>query len=196
MLTQKYVSTVEAWRLPISRLAAFALIGLLILKPTAQVGSWPGILMLAAGILLAGIGAFGRLWCSLYIGGRKTHELVSAGPYGWCRNPLYLFSLIGALGVGLSTRQPWGVALLTGFFTLYYPCVIRSEERKLKMVHGQSFLAYCQRVPRFFPRTLAVQEPSSYRVNPGLIRKHMTEAIWFVWAISLVLVIEAIQVAV
>jgi len=84
---------------------AFAIIiGVLILKPAPQVGSWPGILMLAAGILLAGVGALGRLWCSLYIGGRKTHELVSAGPYGWCRNPLYLFSLIGALGVGLSTR--------------------------------------------------------------------------------------------
>jgi len=88
------------------------------------------------------------------------------------------------------------VALLTGFFALYYPWVIRSEERKLQVVHGQSFLAYCRRVPRFFPRTLVVQEPASYCVNPGLVRKHTTEAIWFIWAISLVLMIEALKVAV
>ena len=51
-------------------------------------------LMLLA-CFMAGIGAFGRIWCSLYIAGYKNNVLVIEGPYSMCRNPLYFFSFIG-----------------------------------------------------------------------------------------------------
>lgn len=49
-------------------------------------------------LMLVGIG--GRLWSVLYIGGRKTVEIVSTGPYSVTRNPLYFFLSIAAAGAG------------------------------------------------------------------------------------------------
>jgi len=41
-----------------------------------------------AGLALIAAAIVGRAWCTLYIGGRKLHELVTAGPYSISRNPL------------------------------------------------------------------------------------------------------------
>ena len=55
--------------------------------------AWP---VLAAGVSL-------RLWSTLHIGGHKRQRVVMDGPYSICRNPLYLFSLLATLGVGLGS---------------------------------------------------------------------------------------------
>ncbi|TIP81472.1 MAG: isoprenylcysteine carboxylmethyltransferase family protein, partial [Mesorhizobium sp.] len=52
------------------------------------------------GFVLILVCIFGRLWSILYVGGRKNSELAVRGPYSITRNPLYLFSTIGAFGVG------------------------------------------------------------------------------------------------
>lgn len=57
----------------------------------------------AVGLAMIVICVVGRAWCSLYIGGRKKAEIVTGGPYSLCRNPLYLFSFIGAFGMGAQT---------------------------------------------------------------------------------------------
>src|ERR1700694_4620271 len=66
---------------------------------------WPGGHPLHESIEWIGISCIvfaivGRTWSSLYIGGRKTRTLVSVGPYSVSRNPLYVFSIIGGVGVG------------------------------------------------------------------------------------------------
>ncbi len=53
-----------------------------------------------AGFVAMIVSIVGRAWCSLYIGGRKKSEIVDRGPYSVTRNPLYLFSFIGAFGIG------------------------------------------------------------------------------------------------
>src|SRR5713226_3679090 len=52
------------------------------------------------GVLLIFLGIVGRLWATLYIGGRKSAEVVTGGPYSITRNPLYVFSTVAAAGVG------------------------------------------------------------------------------------------------
>lgn len=134
------------------------------------------------GIALAGIGAMGRVWCSVYIAGYKTQKLVIAGPYSMTRNPLYFFSLIGAIGVGLTSETLTIPLLIIIAFALYYPSVIRAEEGRLATLHGEDYQAYCKRVPLFFPKLSLLTENENYTVNARIIREHLVSAIWFVWA--------------
>jgi protein-S-isoprenylcysteine O-methyltransferase Ste14 len=54
----------------------------------------------------------GRTWCSLDISGRKKRELVTVGPYALVRNPLYIFTLLEAFGIGAQS----GSMLSAGWF--------------------------------------------------------------------------------
>ena len=41
----------------------------------------------AVGLCLIAMGVIGRMWCTLYIGGRKSSEIIAQGPYSVSRNP-------------------------------------------------------------------------------------------------------------
>jgi protein-S-isoprenylcysteine O-methyltransferase Ste14 len=142
------------------------------------------------GVILVGIGSLGRLWCSLYIAGYKTDTLVTEGPYSLCRNPLYFFSLLGAVGVGFASENLLIPFLIVIAFSLYYPPVIKSEEVELRKIHKGNFEAYLNSVPAFFPRLSLLKEPEKYIVNPLIFRKHIFDALWFVWLLGVVEMIE------
>jgi len=92
------------------------------------------------GVILVGIATVGRLWCLLYISGYKTETLITTGPYSACRNPLYFFSLLGGVGVGLASETLTIPLVILIGFALYYPFVIRAEEKKLHRLHDCSML--------------------------------------------------------
>ncbi|MBU0679487.1 MAG: isoprenylcysteine carboxylmethyltransferase family protein [Verrucomicrobia bacterium] len=148
---------------------------------------------LVSGIVLAGIGSLGRLWCSLYIAGWKKKELVTLGPYSMSRNPLYFFSFVGTLGVGLATETLVVPLILSLFFLLFYPVTIRNEEAKLSGLYGAEFEEYVKTVPRFLPRPSLLKEPDERQVNPIIFRKHLFHAIWFIWLIGILEFIEALH---
>lgn len=103
------------------------------------------------GFLLAVLGFCGRLWCHSYIAGRKKKTLITAGPYSLCRHPLYFFSLVGGIGLGLCTETLSAAILFLLAFILYYPHIIRTEERFLKVNFPEEYEDYKRRVPLFFP---------------------------------------------
>lgn len=100
-------------------------------------------------LILMGIG--GRLWSTLYIGGRKSAEIVDTGPYSIMRNPLYFFSTVAIMGVGAQA----GSYMLALFFAVLcwaaFSLVIRREEAFLAERMGPAYRDYVARVPRFFP---------------------------------------------
>ena len=150
-------------------------------------------LLFLAGLILIGIGSVGRLWCSLYIAGYKEGTLITVGPYSVSRNPLYFFSLVGVLGVGFATETFAFAALFTALFALFYPSVIRAEEQRLSALYGAAFDTYRGRVPRFWPRWALLTEPDEYAVRPLQFRKHLVDALWFVWIAGVVELIEALH---
>jgi protein-S-isoprenylcysteine O-methyltransferase Ste14 len=82
---------------------------------------------------------------------QKNEQLATGGPYAHTRNPLYLGSLILAIGFALASRSWWIVAgIILLFFAIYLP-VIRAEEIFLRERFPQ-FEDYARQVPRFFPR--------------------------------------------
>jgi len=152
-----------------------------------------GGILFMLGTVLAGISAVGRMWCSVYISGYKRKSLVTTGPYSMCRNPLYLFSLLGATGVGLATKTfsvPLTIFIL---FSVYYPLVIRREEKDLTERHGEAFREYCKRVPAFIPSFSLLEEPEEYTIRPEFLRKRFIDSLWFVWLVGLIALIEELH---
>jgi len=111
---------------------------------------------LAAGsvwITLAAIRTLGRQW-SFQARLVEGHQLVTDGPYGLVRHPIYtgMFGMLVATGLALSH---W-VALLPAVlvFSLGMAVRVRSEERLLREAFGADFEEYARRVPAVLPRLL------------------------------------------
>ena len=84
---------------------------------------------------------------------RKNEALATSGPYAYTRNPLYLGSLLIAIGFAVGARSWWvGFLLVVMFFAIYVP-VIRGEERFLRQKFPE-FEEYARRVPRMLPRMI------------------------------------------
>jgi protein-S-isoprenylcysteine O-methyltransferase Ste14 len=187
-------SAFEDWRLVVSRVLIWPLFLLLMMTASRWQGraGIDGALFLL-GTVLVGFATIGRLWCSLYICGYKTRFLVTGGPYSMCRNPLYLFSAIGSVGIGLATQTLIVPAVLIVLFALYYPLVIRAEEKRLLSLHGDAYQTYLSTVPRFWPRSLKVSEPQEYPVVPAKFRRAMFDAIWFVLVLGVLKLAESLR---
>ncbi len=151
-----------------------------------------GVLFLI-GAILAGIATVGRMWCSVYISGYKKNLLVTTGPYSICRNPLYFFSLMGAVGVGLATKTFAIPLIIFILFALYYPFVIRREEKRLAGIHHEAFENYRRKTPRFIPSLLNFGEPEEYTIKPGFLRGRFTDSLWFMWLIGLLALVESLH---
>lgn len=185
----------EKYRIILSRIAAIAI--LFFLFTTESVWETRNekvtFFLFLAGMILVGIASLGRMWCSLYIAGYKDDKLVTDGPYSLCRNPLYFFSMIGVLGIGCATETLTFPILFILLFALYYPFVIKSEERRLGQLFGAAFDRYTKKIPAFFPRFSTFSEPTDYLVKPAVYRNHMFSALWFVWIVGILEVIEGLR---
>lgn len=141
-----------------------------------------GLLMDMSGLALVVLAAFGRIWSSLYISGYKEDRVVVEGPYAIVRNPLYVCSFVGAIGLGLASRHLAVLGLVVLAFLLYYPVVVLAEERNLQRKFGQDYEAYRQRVPRFCPKRFPLVEPDAYPLRPRHVRRSLQEILWFFWS--------------
>ena len=82
---------------------------------------------------------------------QKNEQLTTTGPYAYTRNPLYLGSLVLALGFAVAARSWWiGAALLLMILAIYVP-VIRAEEAFLR-TRFPEFDEYARQVPQLLPR--------------------------------------------
>jgi len=82
---------------------------------------------------------------------KKNEELTTSGPYAYTRNPLYLGSLIMAVGFAVAARSIWVLIVMVFMFAAIYLPVIRAEETFLRSAFP-NFDEYAQKVPRLRPR--------------------------------------------
>lgn len=82
---------------------------------------------------------------------RKSHTLVTSGPYRWVRHPFYVTAALAMTADSLVTAN-WFLAL-TGALT-FGLMVIRTgtEEQKLIERFGDAYREYMARTGRFIPR--------------------------------------------
>jgi protein-S-isoprenylcysteine O-methyltransferase Ste14 len=127
------------------RVPAGYVVGLLVL-----VLARPRPATLLAGSALGVLGEAVRLWASGHI--EKTRALATGGPYAHTRNPLYVGSLLMALGVGVASASLWVVLAVAAYFLAFYPAVVREEAAFLRTRFGADYDAWAAAVPLFVPR--------------------------------------------
>ena len=119
--------------------------------------------------LLAGLSV--RIWCILYIGGRKSHELVTDGPYSLCRNPLYMGTFLLVVGAGLCFENVPMLILMAAVIVPAHVVVAKLEARHLAELFPTEYPAYAERVPMFWPRFSGYHSPSMIAVSAKSIRR-------------------------
>jgi protein-S-isoprenylcysteine O-methyltransferase Ste14 len=128
----------------------------------------PGWLSIAAGIVIAIPGILLRALASGHV--KKNEELTTSGPYAYVRNPLYLGSLIMAIGFAVAARSGWVLfVMVVMLFAIYLP-VIRAEEAFLRHTFPD-FDQYARDVPRLLPRLRAFGTGTTAFSSP-LYRQH------------------------
>lgn len=120
---------------------AFAIFYVWLARPT-----WLSIIF---GGILAIPGIVLRALASGHV--KKNQELTTTGPYAHVRNPLYVGSLVMAVGFAIAARSPWILLMMIAMFVAIYLPVIRHEEAYLRELFP-NFADYARNVPRLFPR--------------------------------------------
>ncbi|AMX96237.1 isoprenylcysteine carboxylmethyltransferase family protein [Mesorhizobium ciceri] len=147
------------------------------------------------GVLLIFLGIVGRLWATLYIGGRKSSEVVTGGPYSITRNPLYVFSTVAAAGVGAQIGSFSGIILFGLLCAGAFHIVILREEKFLKEALGAPYQAYLARVPRFFPKLSLYQEGDTGNFKPRLLLTTLLDGLVFLIALPAFELIDGAQLS-
>jgi protein-S-isoprenylcysteine O-methyltransferase Ste14 len=114
-------------------------------------------IVIAIGALFVFLSATLRTWAAAYLRSEVVHDtaqhseaLVADGPFRYTRNPLYLANLPMATGIGVLASRLGFLFLLSANWIFVYRLIFREEESLLKS-QGESYRAYCQAVPRFWP---------------------------------------------
>ena len=154
-----------------------------------------GTMLSISGSVLVVVSVLGRYWSIKHIGSRKNVILVHTGPYSYCRNPLYFFSFLLALGCGLISKS----IVLSTIFSLgilyIFLKVIEKEERYLSYRFGEEYEHYKAHVPRLVPRANASIGDSLLPDKWGSTRQNqqVIETFSMIFFIPLIHLVEKIR---
>ena len=124
------------------------------LYPQSLIAFWIGAAITLAGLLFC-------VWARLHLGAnwsrsvtvKQNHELITSGPYGIVRHPIYTGLLTGFIGSAIAIAQVRGViAFVLILIPLYFKW--RLEEQWMREQFGDSYTEYSRRVPAVVPRPM------------------------------------------
>lgn len=137
-----------------------------VLTPIAALAGWlepiPALAdpwLRGGGIALYVLGLAGTLWAQWAMGSSwrigvdasERTELVTQGPFGWVRNPIFTAMIVCTLGLVLLVPSVLAVVALAALILGVEMQVRLIEEPYLVRVHGEAYRAWAARVGRFLP---------------------------------------------
>lgn len=144
---------------------------------------------LGHGFVFALLGESLRLWAIGYSGEPTRGEfleaprLVTAGPYAYVRNPLYVGNLLNSLGVVTAAFMPWASTTawgLWGSVVLFYLFLGNYEEKFLLQTFGTEYEDYRRHVPAWIPKAYGyARAQGEFSWRQGW-RFERTSLIWWV----------------
>jgi protein-S-isoprenylcysteine O-methyltransferase Ste14 len=181
--------------------------GLLLSIPAAVLAAFgkPSATSIALGLPVALAGELMRCWAVGYSGvttrgdAVEAPRLVTAGPYAYVRNPLYVGNFITALGFAVAftgkNRFSNKLALIGGSLAAMaavYATIVPHEEAYLRSQFGEDFDRYCERVPPVVP--LADPAPNGAGTwDPSVIREAESKTFATFGAMLAVLVFKTLR---
>jgi protein-S-isoprenylcysteine O-methyltransferase Ste14 len=126
----------------------------------------------AAGLVIGVLGMAATLWAQFSMGAswrvgvdsQERTALVTGGPFGWVRNPIYSAMLIFAVGGALLVPNLLAPISLLALIVSLDLQVRYSEEPYLMKLHGPAYLDWASRVGRFIP---GIGRLSNQRLSEG-----------------------------
>ena len=120
--------------------------------PRGAVAYWAGAAVTLCGLLFA---VQARRWLGRNWSGTVTvkhdHELVTGGPYGIVRHPIYTGLLAAFIGSALALGE-WRGLVSVALVLVAFVRKIRLEERWMQERFGDAYRRYRQHVPALVPR--------------------------------------------
>lgn len=135
----------------------------------------------------------GRMWSILYIGTKKNRELVTVGPYSISRNPLYFFSLVGTLGIGLFIGSLVVTFVLGLAVFVVLSVTAEKEARHLETLFGAGYRAYRSRTPSILPKFSLYRDAEDVVFSPEALRRTFLDGLVFLLAFPAIEMMEYLK---
>lgn len=81
---------------------------------------------------------------------KPTSQIISSGIFAYSRNPIYLSFCVITIGIGLIDNNLWVTLSFIPSIIVIYFIAIKKEELYLENKFGQEYLAYKEKVRRWF----------------------------------------------
>lgn len=119
----------------------------------------PTVATATFGLLIVMMGELLRIYAVGFIGSisrtrknRTGGNLISSGPFGYVRNPLYVGNFFISVGLAIFAGNLFIILLTALLFGVQYFFIVKYEESLLNKTFGEEYREYCDKVPAWFPR--------------------------------------------
>ena len=77
--------------------------------------------------------------------------IITKGPFGYVRNPLYFGNILMYFGFGIMANTPIFALVGLVYFLFQYSLIVSLEEETLLNKFPEEYIEYYKEVPRFIP---------------------------------------------
>ena len=181
-------------RLRDSAIMAVIAIALIIFTPKMfPNNSLPNEIVGIIGYFLVIICAIGRVYTTAFLGGFKNDKLITYGPFSMVRNPLYVFSFIGVLGISIMSMHIWVMLFAPAMFLFIYIPLIAREETFLMEKYPDDFQQYKTSTPRLIPNLRLYSAPDVVNMKPQLLYNSVFDAVWWFVPFALLKLLSSVS---
>jgi protein-S-isoprenylcysteine O-methyltransferase Ste14 len=118
--------------------------------PSSLPRVWIGLVLFLLGVFLAAwsVRTFRKAHTNV-LTNQSASTIVTVGPYGFSRNPIYVGMFLGLIGFAVGFNTLWFLVVLIGMFFVIRFGVVAREEIYLESKFGTRYLDYKARVRRW-----------------------------------------------